>query len=411
MPYANRLLTRHHAGIIPGGALALWDASGRRHVLGEHAANRILIHEDPSLTRSDRAEVIATVMGLAPEVDLADPRFIQFLDVVLDVTTGDTLEPSPELVIPNVIPHAWNPAAHDARVEEFLGSISCGCESTLALIEEMLGAAVYRGRIPYIWVVVGVAPVEGGDASNGKSTLCAIAVKLVGRENSAELDVHDLGRNFMTASLLGALLDVSSDTSSAPIPPSALSILKRIPTQDVLMADVKYAQPVRFRPYATMVIAANRVPGFVVDAGLKRRTRVIPLRGHFEEGGADPAVELDNEECMSALAVHAVAGLRRLLGQGPTASEDGEASLGSLVALSSSVAQWVDDRDVSAKWLEGRACSATYRGYADWCADAGTQALPKGEFERELPSVVPGVSVRKCRHKGSAPTRRWMPAS
>ena len=277
MPYANCLLTRHHAGIIPGGALALWDASGRRYVLGERAANRILIHEDPSLTRSDRAEVIATVMGLAPEVDLADPRFIQFLDVVLDVTTGDTLEPSPELVIPNVIPHAWNPAAHDARVEEFLGSISCGCESTLALIEEMLGAAVYRGRIPYIWVVVGVAPVEGGDASNGKSTLCAIAVKLVGRENSAELDVHDLGRNFMTASLLGALLDVSSDTSSAPIPPSALSILKRIPTQDVLMADVKYAQPVRFRPYATMVIAANRVPGFVVDAGLKRRTRVVQV--------------------------------------------------------------------------------------------------------------------------------------
>ena len=118
--------------------------------------------------------------------------------------------------------------------------------------------------------------------------------------------------------------------------------------------------------------------------------------------------ELDNEECMSALLVHAVSGLRRLLEHGPTRSDDGEAVLGSLVALSSSVSQRADDRDLTAAKLDGMACSAAYRSYANWCDDSGTPALPKAEFEREVRASIPGLEIRKCRHKGGNPTRRWM---
>ena len=403
-PHVNCLLGKHHA-CVAGGVLYVWD--GSRHVQDERAIGRLLSRMDHSLTRADRAEIIATVENLAPEVNLAAPRHIRLMDCVLDLATGETFEPTPDLVIPNVIPHAWDPAARDVGVEAFLDSISSGCPATLALIEEMLGAALYRGRAPYIWVIVGVAPVRGGDAANGKSTLCSVAELLVGVENAIELDVHDLGRNFMTASLRGALLEVSSDTSSDPVPAAALSILKKVPTQDMITADVKYSAPVRFKPYATVVIAANRVPGFIVDAGLKRRVRVIPLRGHFEERAVDYASELADEGCMSALLVHAVNGLRRLLEHGPTRSGDGDAALGSIAALSNTVSQWADDRSLSASGLDGRACAAAYRDYADWCGDSGTAALPKAEFEREVRATIPGLEVRKCRCNGSSPTRRW----
>ncbi len=405
MPALNAARTSCRPMLI-GDALYFWHKG--RWSSDPRELDRLLTGIDVTLIRSERAELASTLSNLAPTGRLSDPRFVQFENCVLDVLSGRSSPSDPGLVVPNVIPHAWDPGARHDGVEDFLDSISCGEGDVRALVEEMLGACLSRARIPYIWVLAGMARCSGGDAANGKSTLCELARALVGAENSVELDVHDLGRSFMTCTLRDKLLAVSSDSSSAPVPPASLSVLKKIPTQDVIMADVKFSAPVRFRPYATVILAANRIPGFISDEGLKRRTRLIPMRAKFEEGLRDPLPELETPEAMSALLVHAVAGLRRLLDRGPTECPGGSEAVEALAVLSSPVAQWVDDANMDPKALHGRQASSVYSNYALWSEGSGTRALPKAEFERELSSLFPSLEVRKCRHAGGTPTRRWM---
>lgn len=404
-PLANRLLSAHRACLVDGVLHAFVDG---RWVHGKDAVLSAIARMDRSTTRVDRAEVYDLVLRLAPERGYSDPRYLQFANRVLDIRTMDFREPSPDFLIPNLIPWMWDPTAVSDAVEEYLDSTATGDSGTRALIEEMLGASVSRARLPYIWVVVGTSKSRGGDAKNGKSTLLLIASLMAGRANTCELDVHDFGRHFMTVSLRGVTLAISTDTSSAQIEPASLSVLKRVPTQDPILADVKNAQAVRFRPYASVLIAANRVPGFVADSGLERRTVVVPLSGQFPEGAADPTSALDNDDCMSAMLVHAVTGLRRLLENGPIMTATGEDERAKLVSISSTVGQWSDERNVDTLWLDGQTCMNVYRDYQLWCLDAGYKPMPKGEFDRELAGRFPDVTARKCRRNGSTPTNRWV---
>ena len=408
LPAAQCILDAYHATRV--GNVTYFFAGNAWHS-GDRKLDELIVSLDPSTTRSDRAEIRDLVSLMAPEGEFAPARYIAFMNGVLDILTMRFSAPSPDLLVPNQIPWDWDPGARSTVVEDYLDSTSANDASARARIEEMLGASLYRGKLPYLFIIVGMAPVADGDASNGKSTLIALDFALVGRRNALALDIQLFGQRFMAANLAGKLVVGSPDAPSTKPDANSLSVLKSTVTSDPVSSDTKNGPLVEFRPYATVVIAANRVPPFIVDAGLKRRPVVIPLKARFPKNGPDPLDALANDANMSALLVRAVDGLKRLIEQGPTPCVDGDRAFGGLIALSSSIEQWADDEGVEPAGLNGEPCASVYQRYSTWCGFAGEKPLARGEFDHEIMIRWPGLVHKRCRFSGQATTKRWIYAT
>lgn len=381
--------------------------AGGNWLSGDRKLNELIVHLDPDTTRNDRAEIRDLVSLLAPERDYAPARYIAFANGVLDVATMDFAPPSPDLLVPNPIPWNWDRNASSAEVEQYLSSTSAGDPLALARIEEMLGACLYRGKLSIMFVVVGLAPVRDGDASNGKSTLIELCFRLVGDANSVPMDVQSFGMRFAAANLAGKLVVGSTDAPSSKPDRTSLSILKRVVTCDRIESDTKNGPHVAFKPYATVIIGANKVPPFVDDAGLKRRPVVVPLKAQFPKHGPDPLDTVATPDNMPALIVHAVAGLRRLLEQGPTPCADGDMALAGIIAMSSTVDQWIDDEGIEPSDLNGKPCTVIYQRYSRWCEFAGEKPLKRIDFDREIANRWPGLRSARRRFNGETTTNRW----
>lgn len=402
-PFAYRLLQAYHACLVEGEPW-LFDPGERSWAHGREACDRIVTSLDGGTKRADRAEVFDLTRNLAPRRRYSDPGLVQVANGVVDVRTGELHDSSEDWLVPNVIPWPYDPDARSDAAERYLDEVSDGDADTLAQVEELLGATICRIRVPHFWLVT--SPQDA--ASTGKSTLGELALALAGEGNSAALDAHELGDHFQVACLRNRLLVASLDTSSAPLPSASLSVLKKVPTQDLLHADVKNGVPVDFHPYATVLIVANRAPALIRDEGLARRAVTVVLRHRFPEVGREPVTELSNDEDMATLMNHAIDGIQRLLAQGPTR---GTASLAASAALrerSSTVLSWLGDSGSDAAALEGRTCQETYDVYSAWCGLVGERAEPKRDFEDEVLRLVGGIAIAKRRWNGAPPQRRWV---
>lgn len=410
LPIVQRLLAMYSAQVIEASVWVFRPGVGWS--FGKAAVDRIVARMDPTTTIKDRREVYDLLLNTAPRGAFADARWAACANGDLDVETLDLLPRSPERVVPCPLPWAWDPGASSARVEGYLASTANGEQATFDRIEEMLGGAVSRERLGLVFLLVGRAKKAGGTASNGKSTLAEVACHLVGDGNACVMSVGQYGQPFLTKGLRSKLVAASTDTGvgGAPIPYASVEVLKKVATQDEIEADVKY-QPdaVKFRPFATPIIAGNEIPKeLAADDGLRRRLVPIVLTGSFPQTGTSPADELDNENDMSALLVHAITGLRRLRQSGPTASSGAAAVVSTLAAAASTVRQWLTDTALDESALEGMTVSSTFDGYKRWAAGALAQPLCKSDFEAELQRLVPTLEIRKCRWNGSTAQRRWM---
>ena len=404
----DTVLQGAHAQVVNG--VTYFFAEGGWHS-GARELDELVVGIERSTTRSDRAEVRDLVGLLAPKGAFAPPRYIAFHNGVLDVETMAFSDASPDLIVPNQIPWDWLPGASSTEVEAYLDSTAGGDQDALARIEEMLGACLYRGKLSAMFVVVGMAPVPEGDASNGKSTLIELCFSLVGDGNCIPMDVQVFGMRFAAADIAGKLVVGSTDAPSEKPDSVSLSILKRIVTCDRIESDTKNGARVYFKPYATVILGANRVPPFIDDAGLKRRPVVVPLKGKFPRNGPDPLETLVTDEHMPALIVHAVAGLRRLLENGPAPCADGDRALAGIIAMSSTVEQWVDDEGLEPAALNGEPCTKTYQRYASWCGSSGERPIKRSEFDQELCKRWPGLRSERCRFNGQPTTKRWIHAA
>jgi len=410
LPIAQRLLSMYCAQVIES---VVWIfRAGDGWSFGKAAVDREVVRMDPTTTTRDRKEVYDLLLNMSPRGAFADARYVAFANGDLDVETLSLMPRSPQRVVPCPLPWGWDPSARSTRVEDYLATTANGDADTYYRIEEMLGSAVSRERFGLVYLLVGRAKRAGGTASNGKSTLAEVACHLVGDGNATTMSVSQYGQPFLTKNLHSKLVAASTDTGvgGAPIPSASVEILKKVATQDLLECDVKY-QPdaIRFRPFATPIIAGNDVPReLAADDGLQRRLAPIVLTGSFPQTGASPADELDNEGDMEALLVHAVAGLRRLRQSGPTASPAAAAVAASLATAASTVQQWLADMALDESTLGGRTVSSTFDGYKRWAAGALAQPTCKADFEAEVLRLVPSLEIRKCRWNGASPQRRWM---
>ena len=306
---AATIIDQYHVHIVNGTPIT-W--SGVMYQAGPEFLSKAIIRAFPGIKLTQRREVTEYIMLLLDDEPMADARYIAFSNGVYDLESDSLLANSPEFLIPNTIPHPYNPDAVCPELVAAFGQWACGREDVRANLEEVLGLAMYRGNEHHI------VPLLLGDGGNGKSSYMHLAQGMIGRGNYSVIDPSEFGRAFSRTALMGMLAYFCDDVSRDRLGGDAASVLRKLASGDEIDAEYKYGSHVKFRPYGTPILSCNEFPGAKDDSmGWWRRFRAIPFNARFGACGIGMNVGLGDILSSEIAYEHAIIlgiqGLRRVM--------------------------------------------------------------------------------------------------
>lgn len=385
---AKHLINEFHACYIEGMP-AIW--RNDHYEVGEDAVKRVMTELHDPIKESQRKEVMRYLsLKLRPaSMPQADPRYIQFSNGVLDIETLEMRGPGPDLLIPNVVPHRWNPGASCGDLDRAVAAWSCGDPEVESQIWEMIGMCLYRGR-----KAMNDCPVLIGSGSNGKSTLLNLLHRVLGEDNVSSLDLADVGKRFQSVAMMGKLANLGDDIANEFITGSEFSVAKKAITGDWIGAEYKGGETFQYRPYATQIFSCNEMPRLGDSSdGVFRRFKPVPLLARFDaaDGTKDIGMEarLSSEECCEYACLMGVVFLGKVLSQGGmTVSAKGAGQLSEIRRDNSTVIQFMEDErgygSDEQDSIDGAMTSEVYREYSDYCERSGTKRVSRNKFTREI---------------------------
>lgn len=232
----------------------------------------------------------------------ADPWDLNTPIGIVNLKTGEVIPHAPGhrcTMITEVSPLFDAP---HPRWDAFLDLVSCGNEDMIDFLQQVAGMSlvgqVYEEGLIICW----------GSGSNGKSTLFEIWLALMrqygGSVRNEVLMGNRLGTEVAGANQLrGKRLVVASELENQQV--MSNSLLKRLTSRDEISANVKFAEPITFKPTHTLVIHTNHLPRLKdVDYGTIRRIIVIPFNATISQDDKqnDFAENLVREEGPAILA-------------------------------------------------------------------------------------------------------------
>lgn len=401
--FARRLMDERGACFIDGMPAV---RDGGRYRTGWNAVDAAIIDMKDDATKANQSEVHHYLTVKAPRISQSRPTLIGFENGVLDVEAMELREYRDDDVIPNVIPHKWNPWARSAEVDSTFRKLSCGDPGLEMNLAEVIGLCMYRNSRHYPY-----CPVLLGRGSNGKSTYISMLRSVVGDENMAAMQPREIGQRFQAAHLVGKLANLGDDISNDYIDGDGCAVIKKVATGDVLYTDVKGGEGFTFTPYATMVFSANKFPRLGDNSdGMMRRLFPVSFKARFskEDPDFDPRIadKLAAEEAVEYLCAIGVEGLRRVIKNGAmTANYDSERMAHDIKVDNDTVLQWAESEDVKAESVLGKTNQDAYEGYRNWCSLNGCQPVSSRKFASELGDVL-GVALNVIDHVTSCGKRK-----
>lgn len=361
---ARRLMDERRACFIDGMP-AVW--SGGRYRMGWPAVDAAVIDEHDDCTEANRREVRAYLTAKAPRVKQSPLELVAFANGVLDVRTMELRPWRDDDVIPNIIPHAWNPDAECPEVDAAIEAWACGDGVIMANLMQVAGMCMCRSAVRF-----GAFPVLIGSGANGKSTYIELLGGLLGDENVSGIQPHEIGQRFQAEALVGKLANLADDIKGGHLDAEACGAIKRIATGNILHTDVKGGRGFDFHPYATMVLSANSFPTLAdTTDGMTRRLFPIAFRASFKPGGEgyDPEMgsRLATEAAYERMCVLGIDGLRLTLESGLIPNSQSKAILDDITLSSSTVLQWLADSGLAGGGLAGWTKDQAYDAYGEWC--------------------------------------------
>lgn len=387
--YGDKLINERHACMI-GETPAVLSDDGKSYRMGWNAITRAHIKMHRGAKISEQREVRNFIKYEAPQQEVSSPELIAFANGVLDLRTMEMRDFTPDDLIPNVIPHAWNPDAECTDVDRVLAKISAGDPSVEMNLCEFAGLCLYRNSTKYGYMAI-LLGRNGANASNGKSTYIQMLSNMLGEENYSVLDMAIIGERFQAGNLVGKLANLGDDISNERIHGSIMAIVKKAVTGQEIYTDVKGTDGYKFKPYATMVFSANTMPS-LEDSTEGVTRRIFPIRFNARFMPSDPDYDPDimdkltTEAAAERLIVRAIAGLRRVLEQKrPTPNAESRSMVRDIRLDNSSVLQWIENECVTPDWCEGRTPTDVRAKYAAWCDENGYRnAKATNAFSKEL---------------------------
>lgn len=164
-------------------------------------------------------------------------------------------------------------------------------QETKQLIYELLGAIFVKKYLPKKFFLL------YGAGNNGKSTLLQLITALAGEGVNVSYislaSISDTENRFHRIELKDKLVNVCGE-----IPPNYVidtDILKMLTGTDVITAERKGVDPVRFENYANIFMSCNKVPRFSDHTkGFKERFTIIPMQKNFKANVQNADINTDN---------------------------------------------------------------------------------------------------------------------
>ena len=280
---------------------------------GDEQIEAAMIEHIPSLSRSKRQEVLS-YLGLLVSKDssVADANMIAFKNGVLNIVTDEFSDFSPEFVITNKIPHNYNADAKSELLDGVMRKLACGDENVYKLLYQSIGYCFYRrNELRKSFFLL-------GEKRNGKSTFLDMVGTLLGEDNTANLDLCEIGDRFKTAELSGKLANIGDDINDEWV--SNTAIFKKVVSGDVVTVERKGKDPTKLRSFAKFFFSANSLPrlgkGKDSSAVLDRLV-IIPFDAKFtkQDSDYDPFIKykLRDSKVMEALIANAIPALKEVL--------------------------------------------------------------------------------------------------
>lgn len=350
---------------------------------GDEQIEAAMIEHIPNLSRSKRQEVLA-YLGLlvSKESGIADANLIAFKNGVLNIADDTFGEFSPEYVITNKIPHNYKPDAKSDLLDGVMKKLACGDENVYKLLYQSIGYCFYRrNELRKSFFLL-------GEKRNGKSTFLDMVGTLLGEENTANLDLCEIGDRFRTAELTGKLANIGDDINDEWV--SNTAIFKKVVSGDTVTAERKGKDPFKLRSFAKFFFSANSLPrlgrGKDSSAVLDRLV-VIPFDAKFTKDDADydPFIKykLRGEDVMEALIAKAVPALREvLIDQEFATCERIMRNIEEFEKSNNPILEFFEELDEADYMNEP--IKMVYQRYNSFCLSNNLQAMSAIEFQKQM---------------------------
>lgn len=350
---------------------------------GDDFIEAAMIEHIPNLSQAKRKEVLAYLNLLVQkESSISDANLIAFKNGVFNIADDTFNEFSPEYIITNKIPHNYNPEAKSELLEGVMMKLACGDENVYQLLYQSIGYCFYRrNELRKSFFLL-------GEKRNGKSTFLDMVGTLLGEDNTANLDLCDIGHQFRTAELTGKLANIGDDINDEWI--SNTSIFKKVVSGDIVTVERKGKDPFKLRSFAKFFFSANSLPrlgrGKDSSAVLDRLV-IIPFDAKFTKNDSDydPFIKykLRSEEVMEALIAKAVPALRTVLIEQEFATCDKVVrNIEEFEKCNNPILEFFAELD-EVDYLN-EPVKAVYQRYNSFCLSNNFQAISAIEFQRQM---------------------------
>lgn len=207
------------------------------------------------------------------------------------------------------LPIVYDKDAKCPQFRKFLKEVFLEDTELIRFVQEMIGYCISTDNQAQCFFIL------YGTGANGKSLLCNVIKKLVGKGNYSTLSISDLSKSFSRADLKDKTLNVSAENESPSGKPFNSQYVKAISGGDEIKAEFKGKDVFTLQPYCKLIFAVNTLPNFNdKTTGFIRRVKIIPFKAQFsiDDGTADINLEDKLLAELSGIFNWAVRGLLRL---------------------------------------------------------------------------------------------------
>ena len=271
---------------------------------------QLLIKHIPSLSKTQRNEVLEYLRLTAPEAQNANYYYIVCKNCIVDIRDKKSYPWSKDFFVPNLLNVSYRADVQECEViDKFMSRICEGDKEIEDLIYEMIGyCLIPTSKFQKAFVLY-------GDGANGKSTLLDLIINLIGDTNVSSLSFKEINHNFKLAEITDKLANIGDDISDEYITDS--SMFKKLVSGEEIMVEKKHEHPYKIRNTATMIFATNNLPNMQDKSnGMIRRLCVIPFSASITKDSADydPFIidKLITDDAKSYVLNKALEGLQRV---------------------------------------------------------------------------------------------------
>ncbi|MGI5946889.1 MAG: DNA primase family protein [Lachnospiraceae bacterium] len=210
---------------------------------------------------------------LVKESQLLPPRIWVFRDKFVNAFSGETRPNDGNVFVCSALQCKYDEYATCPDFEVYLDSIAGGDGKLVQLLWEVIAYLLSREtRAKKIVFLI-------GKKDSGKSLFADILTGILGEESVSTLSANDFGKQFGLAELMGRHLNICMDLPDVPLSSEAVGKIKSITGGDLIRADVKFKEAVRFRATVRLLFGSNAMVRLAYpDQAFAERCIFIPFR-------------------------------------------------------------------------------------------------------------------------------------